>query len=86
MVPESTESREALQDEEIPGSLVRRTVRTFEMLQFYMEQNGHLRKNPESGAKEGLEPSFVTFRLVTHLLSLLQFPSYEMRQSMNSLR
>lgn len=54
MVSESAESSEALQDEEIPGGLVR-TVPAFEVLQFYMEQSGHLRKSPQLDPK-GLHP------------------------------
>ena len=47
----------ALQDEEVPGILVRRIVKAFEMVPFCMEQNSHLRKNPEVAAEEGFEPA-----------------------------
>ena len=57
MVQESAESRQALQDEEIPGILVRRIVKAFQMVPFCMEQNSHLRKNPEVAAAEGFEPA-----------------------------
>lgn len=53
--------------------------KAFEMVSFYMEQNSHLRKNPEFAAEEGFEPTLSStirsFMLAIHLPFVLHFPS-----------
>lgn len=47
MVPEPEESGEAVPDEEVPGSLVRRPGGSLDVLWLSVQWGGHLRKRPE---------------------------------------
>lgn len=52
MVSKAAESREALQVEEIPGSLVRRSIKAFRVLQFHLPG---VEGNSDTGVLKGFK-------------------------------